>query len=90
MEAVTPVAEEPFTDCVRRVEPRPRISLMAGYVPERSREAAAEALAYAWEHWDRIALTEHPVGFLYRAGQSKTRIRRRPPLRAAEPEQREP
>ena len=90
MEAVTPTAGDSFTEFVQRVEPRLRIALMAGYGPERGREGAAEALAYAWEHWDRVASMEHPVGFLYRVGQSKTRMRRRPPLRAEEPEQREP
>jgi DNA-directed RNA polymerase specialized sigma24 family protein len=90
MEAVTPTAGNSFTEFVRRVEPRLRIALMAGYGPERGREAAAEALAYAWEHWDRVGSMEHPVGFLYRVGQSKTRTRRRPRLRAVVPEQREP
>jgi RNA polymerase sigma-70 factor (ECF subfamily) len=37
------------------------------------REAAAEALAYGWEHWDRISGMENPTGYLFRVGQSKAR-----------------
>jgi len=33
------------------VEPRLRRALVAAYGSDRGREAAAEALAYAWEHW---------------------------------------
>jgi hypothetical protein len=47
-------------------------------------EAAAEALAYAWEHWDRVCELRNPLGFLYRVGQSRTRRRRTPMLPAPE------
>ncbi|HEY3140497.1 MAG TPA: sigma-70 family RNA polymerase sigma factor [Acidimicrobiales bacterium] len=36
-------------------------------------DATAEALAYAWEHWERVRVMENPVGYLYRVGQSRTR-----------------
>jgi DNA-directed RNA polymerase specialized sigma24 family protein len=57
-------------------EPRVRRALVATYGPERGREAAAEAFAWAWEHPDRLAAIERPVGYLYRVGQSKSRPRR--------------
>jgi DNA-directed RNA polymerase specialized sigma24 family protein len=41
-------------------------------------DAAAEALAYAYEHWERVREMENPGGYLYRVGQSRTRPRRRP------------
>lgn len=66
-------AERAFTAFVAEIEPRLRIALMAAYGPDRGRDAAAEALAYAWEHWNRISTMEHPVGYLYRVGQSKSR-----------------
>jgi DNA-directed RNA polymerase specialized sigma24 family protein len=44
-----------------------------------AQDAAAEALAYAFEHWDRVRVMDNPVGYLYRVGQSRTRPRRRPP-----------
>ncbi len=57
-------------------EPRLRRALTAAYGPDRGREAAAEALAYAWQHWDRVAEMANPVGYLYRVGISRTRARK--------------
>lgn len=71
-------AEDEFTEFVSRHEPRLRVALMSAYGPDRGREAACEALAYGWEHWDRVRTMEHPVGYLFRVGQSKTRPRRSP------------
>ena len=59
-------------------EPRLRRALVAAYGLERGREAAAEALAYGWQHWERVRSLENPVGYLYRVGQSRTRPRKRP------------
>jgi DNA-directed RNA polymerase specialized sigma24 family protein len=39
-------------------------------------DAAAEALAWAFEHWDSVRDMENPGGYLYRVGQSRTRSRR--------------
>lgn len=47
---------------------------------EESVDGAAEALAYAWEHWDRIGAMDHPIGYLYRVGLSRTRRRLTPTL----------
>jgi len=66
-----------FEVFVAAVEPRLRRAFVARYGSDRGREATAEALAYAWEHWTRIARMENPAGFLYRVGQSRTRVRRR-------------
>lgn len=72
------IAEVEFTDFVESNEPRLRIAFLAAYGPERGREATAEALAYAWEHWNRVRDMEKPIGYLYRVGQSKTRLRMTP------------
>lgn len=45
-----------------------RQSLTAALGVEWAREATAEALAYGWEHWDRIKGMENPAGYLYRVG----------------------
>lgn len=45
-----------------------RFALSARFGFEVGREAAAEALAYAWEHWDRISVMENPAGYVYRVG----------------------
>ena len=71
-------SEDEFTAFVESHEPKLRIALMAAYGPERGREATCEALAYGWEHWDRIRTMEQPVGYLYRVGQSKSRRRKTP------------
>ncbi len=59
-----------FVEFVTRTEARLRIALSAAHGSERGREAAAEALAYAWEHWDRINTMDNPVGYLYRVGHN--------------------
>jgi len=64
---------------------RPR--LVRALAPVRGEDAvdgAAEALAYAWEHWERVSSMANPVGYLYRVGQSRTRRRRTPSLPAPE------
>jgi RNA polymerase sigma factor (sigma-70 family) len=58
------------------VEPKLRRALTAAYGRERGREAAAEALAWAWEHRDRLDTVDKPVAYLYRVGRSRTRLRR--------------
>ena len=74
-------AAERFTTFVEDVGARLRQALIAAYGPEVGAEATAEALAYAWEHWERIRTMDNPAGYLYRVGQSKSRrYRRRPHL----------
>jgi hypothetical protein len=63
-----------FTDA----EPRLRRALVAALGGDRGREATAEALAWAWEHWERLRPMTNPVGYLYRVGRSRTRGRRHP------------
>ncbi len=66
---------EEFERFLVAVERRLRHALVARYGHERGREATAEALAWAWQHWDRIGSLERPVAYLYRVGQSRTRGR---------------
>jgi len=68
-----------FDDFVRSARPR----LVRALAPTRGDTAldgAAEALAYAWEHWIEVSEMQNPIGYLYRVGQSKTRRRRQPVL----------
>jgi DNA-directed RNA polymerase specialized sigma24 family protein len=62
-----------FTDFVTAYEPRLRQSLMAACGGELGRDAAGEALEYAWEHWDRVRSMENPVGYLYTVGRNRAR-----------------
>jgi DNA-directed RNA polymerase specialized sigma24 family protein len=74
------VSPDGFPAFFAETEPRLRRALVAAYGPQRGREAAAEALAYAWQHWDDIRAMANPAGYLYRVGQSRTRPRLVPPL----------
>lgn len=76
---------ETFEGFITACEPRLRHACVASLGLERGREATAEAVAYAWEHWDVIRYMANPVGYLYRVGQSRTRHRRRPRLHPTVP-----
>ncbi len=54
-------------------EPRLRRALAAGLGADRGCEALAEAMAWAWEHWERVVVMGNPVGYLYRVGRSRSR-----------------
>ena len=76
--------EETFEVFFARAEPRLRAALTSLYGADMGREATAEAMAWAYEHWDRVAGMDHQVAYLYRVGQSRTRrLRRRRVLFAA-------
>lgn len=74
-----------FRDFVEAAEPRIRHALTGLFGVEGGREAAAEAFAYAWEHWDRIAAMDNPVGYVYVTGRSRGRRRRLGPAVLPEP-----
>jgi DNA-directed RNA polymerase specialized sigma24 family protein len=67
-----------FTRFVKEVEPRLSYALAAAYGPEVGAEATADALVWAWEHWDRVRTMKNQAGYLYRVGQSKARRYFRP------------
>lgn len=64
---------EAFTEFVSEVEPRLHIALVGSVGPDLAREATAEALAWAWENWDRVREMHNPGGYLYRVARSKMR-----------------
>lgn len=70
--------EQAFTRFVKGVEPRLSYAFAAAYGPEVGAEVTSEALAWAWEHWERVQRMENPSGYLYRVGQSKARWYHRP------------
>src|ERR1044072_7564621 len=59
-----------FEQFVAEVEPRLRRALVAGFGAVIGRQAAADALAWAWENWDRMREIESPIGYLYRVGRT--------------------
>lgn len=75
-----PHQEQEFEAFLRKHEPGLRRAFFAALGIERGREATAEALAWAWEHWHRVSRMKNPTGFLFRVGQSRTRQRKAPQL----------
>jgi DNA-directed RNA polymerase specialized sigma24 family protein len=71
-------AERAFTRFVKETEPRLSYALAAAYGVEVGAEATADALAWAWEHWEKVRAMGNPAGYLYRVGQSKARRYHRP------------
>lgn len=67
---------EGFEPFVREAEPRLRRAFTLLRGDDAGRDATAEALAWAWEHWDRVQEMSNPIGYLYRVGSSRTRARR--------------
>ncbi|MEM8708987.1 MAG: hypothetical protein AAGE98_21175 [Actinomycetota bacterium] len=63
-----------FATFFAEAEPKLRPALIARYGGELGRDATAEALAYGWQHWDRVAAMDNPVGYLYRVGERWGRL----------------
>ena len=64
------------------VDVRPR--LIRAFVPwfgtDDAADAAAEAMVYAFEHWETLREMENPAGYLFRVGRSRIRSRKTPRL----------
>lgn len=66
-------AQREFERFFRDAEPRLRAAFVARYGPSTGRAVTVDALSYAWEHWQRLASMDNPMGYLYRVGQSASR-----------------
>jgi RNA polymerase sigma factor (sigma-70 family) len=69
-----------FDAFVTRCGPDLSRVLIARYGVDVGTEVAADALAFAWEQWERVGAMENPVGYLVRVGQSAARRYRRRPV----------
>jgi DNA-directed RNA polymerase specialized sigma24 family protein len=84
--AVTPVPGQASDDrvaferFVKEAGPRLSRALAAAYGFEDGRDAAAEALAYAWENWQELRHVANLAGYLFRVGQTRSRRKRQPVL----------
>ena len=84
-----------FERFLAEVAPRLRRALVATYGAQVGREAALDALAYAWEHRQRLGSWANPTAYLYRVGQTSARRQLRPlpetwPVEPGEPPTFEP
>ncbi|HEU5084531.1 MAG TPA: sigma-70 family RNA polymerase sigma factor [Acidimicrobiales bacterium] len=68
-----PSSRDAFEDFVVACEPTLRQALTAMFGIDGGREAAADALGYAWEHWERIATMANPTGYLFVVGRNRHR-----------------
>ena len=66
-------ATETFSTFVEEHEAQLRHALTARFGSDVGREAAADALAYGWEHWEQVESMENPVGYLYTVGRDQGR-----------------
>ena len=66
---------ESFTEFVREVEPRLKHALVAAFGTEIGVEATSDALAYGWEHWERVRHRPNPAGYLFGVGRNTARRR---------------
>ena len=73
--ASRPETREWFESFAASADPKLRVALVAALGQQQGLEATAEALAYGWEHRDRLESMENPVGYLYKVGRSRVRVR---------------
>lgn len=80
---------ERYETVVGPVEDQVRRALVARYGVDVGTDAAAEAIAWAWEHLEELTAMANPAGYLFRVGQSATkrlfRWRRPAPVFPPEP-----
>jgi DNA-directed RNA polymerase specialized sigma24 family protein len=69
-----------FDEFVVDVRPRLIRALVPVVGAGDAADAAAEAIAYAFEHWGVLQEMANPAGYLYRVGRSRVRRRRVPSL----------
>lgn len=62
-----------FEDWARKAEPKLRNALTAAFGVQVGRDAAVDALSFAWEHWDRVSRKPNPVGYVFGVGRNRAR-----------------
>lgn len=80
---------EPLEEGLERllVEARPRLvrALLAVRGIDGAEDAAAEAIAWGWEHSERLVNLQNPIGYLYRVALTRSTARKHPTLPSVEP-----
>jgi RNA polymerase sigma factor (sigma-70 family) len=77
-----------FEEFVRDAGPLLQDAFGAMFGIDPGRDATADALAYGWEHWDRVVEMENTIGYLFVVGRDrarKTRTSRRVVLSQLDP-----
>lgn len=58
---------------MRDAGPRLQDAFGAMFGIDPGRDATADALAYGWEHWDRVVEMENTIGYLFVVGRDRAR-----------------
>jgi DNA-directed RNA polymerase specialized sigma24 family protein len=74
---VIPDRREEFVVFSEQAALRLRPALVAHHGVATANDLCADAIAYAWENWDRVRDLDNPVGYLYRVATSRARRYRR-------------
>ena len=72
--------DDGFNRWATAATPRLRRAFAGVRGPDDAADAVAEALAYAWEHWEQVQQMDNGIGYVFRVGQSRTRARKSPTL----------
>ena len=68
--------EAEFAGFVSESGDKIRHALVAAFGPEVGTDAAAEAMAIAWERWPRVASRSNPAGYVWGIGRNIARRKR--------------
>lgn len=68
-------AESAFSAFAAEAEPKVRRALVAAFGPDVGTDAAAEAMAVAWEKWAVVATRPNPAGYVWGIGRNVARKR---------------
>ena len=66
-----------FTGFVEEAGRRIQRALVGAFGRDVGAEAAAEALAYSWEHWEKVSAMRNPAGYVYAVGRDRARKMKR-------------
>lgn len=70
--------EEAFATFAAKSGERIRRALVAAFGPDIGTDAAAEAMAIAWEDWDGVSSRPNPAGYVFGIGRNVARKKMRP------------
>jgi DNA-directed RNA polymerase specialized sigma24 family protein len=67
------IATDDFESFLKENSERLTDGLTSVFGPTVGAEAAADALSFGWEHWDRVREMTNPVGYLYAVARGRVR-----------------
>ncbi|MEM8923717.1 MAG: sigma factor-like helix-turn-helix DNA-binding protein [Actinomycetota bacterium] len=67
---MTSGTEGDYRSFFEEAAPRLQSALVAGFGLEDGKDAASEALGWAWRNWERLSTVDNRIGYLYRVGRN--------------------